>query len=75
MAESMEGVVTEAEAPKTENVEQKAIAGGYSISATEDEYELRVSLHQLHNLVGSPKGVPKPYHPGHGLLRPLVHES
>jgi len=27
MADSMEGVVTEAEQPKTENVEQKAIAG------------------------------------------------
>jgi hypothetical protein len=27
MADSMEGVVTEGEQPKTENVEQKAIAG------------------------------------------------
>ena len=27
MADSMEGVVTAGEAPKTENVEQKAIAG------------------------------------------------
>ena len=73
MAESMEGVVTEAEAPKTENVEQKAIAGGYFVSTTKDGFNLETGLHKLHDIMASSQNVSKPFHEQPGVLRPPVH--
>ena len=44
MADSMEGVVAEGEQPKTENVEQKAIAGTYPINTTQHGLHVEMSL-------------------------------
>jgi hypothetical protein len=52
MAESMEGVVAEGEQPKTENVEQKTVAGKSATLTWQHGYVL-VSLHLLHHVVAA----------------------
>lgn len=54
MTDSMEGVVTPEEQPKTENVEQKAIAGE---STAQHALYLQVSLRQLHDIMACPQDV------------------
>lgn len=56
MAE-MEGVVAEGEQPKTENVEQKAIAGRSSSFTVQHAFHLQVPMYQLQNLLASPQDV------------------
>jgi hypothetical protein len=54
MAESMEGVVAEGEQPKTENVEQKTVAGKLAALTLQHGY-LFVPLYLLHHvMVASP---------------------
>jgi hypothetical protein len=69
MAE-MEGVVTAVE-PKTENVEEKAIAGKpFTHNAAQHALHVQVPLHQLHDLVARPQDVPQSHdRHGRGVLQ------
>jgi hypothetical protein len=71
MAESMEGVVSAAE-PKTENVEEKAIAGKSPAThdAAQHALHVQVSLHQLHDLMARPQDVSQSHDcDGRGVLQ------
>lgn len=52
MADTMEGVVVEGEQPKTENVEQKTVAGKSLITTLEDAYRF-LSLFILHHVMAA----------------------
>ena len=59
MADSMEGVVVDAEQPKTENVEHKAIAGKLPTPkpGVKHALHLQVPLCQLHDIMACPQDV------------------
>lgn len=76
MADSMEGVVAEGEQPKTENVEQKAIAGTYLFNITQHGLHVQMSLRQLQIILASAQDVLQSHDSNRsGLLQVSVSTS